>query len=151
MLVLFRVGIRGVFKTNREFWISASYVYSIFDFFCGIMLVHMFLIYADKYGHFECSINFWQLLCWHVFWGSSSIFAYSKKWIKESISNYMRGRIPNVDCGIWWSYLGPKQRLSVVQNVFRGPRRCERRRACRTPKHLNRRKHRWSEENSIGQ
>ena len=28
----------------------------------------------------------------------------------------MRGRIPNIDCG---SYLGPKQSLSVVQNVFR--------------------------------
>ena len=32
------------------------------------MLVLMFLIYADKYGHFECSVNFWQLLCLHVFW-----------------------------------------------------------------------------------
>ena len=31
----------------------------------------------------------------------------------------MRGRIPNVDCGIWWSYLGPKQRLSLIQNVYR--------------------------------
>ena len=30
----------------------------------------------------------------------------------------MRGRIPNVDCGIWSSYLGPQQRLSVVQNVL---------------------------------
>ncbi|UYV85188.1 hypothetical protein LAZ67_X004883 [Cordylochernes scorpioides] len=45
----------------------------------------------------------------------------------------MRGCIPNVDCGIRRSYLGPKQRLSVVQNVLRRPRRCERRRACRTP------------------
>ena len=45
--------------------------------------------------------------------------------------------VPNVDCGLWWSYLGPKQRLSVVQNVCRGPRRCERRIACRTPEHVS--------------
>ncbi|UYV78161.1 hypothetical protein LAZ67_16000324 [Cordylochernes scorpioides] len=36
----------------------------------------------------------------------------------------VRGCIPNVDCGIRRSYLGPKQRLSVVQNVLRRPRRC---------------------------
>ena len=29
-----------------------------FRFFCGVMLVLMFLIYADKYGHFECLVNF---------------------------------------------------------------------------------------------
>ena len=40
--------------------------------------------------------------------------------------------------------------LSVVQNVFRGPRRCERRRTCRTPELVNhRRKHWWSEENIL--
>ncbi|UYV66795.1 hypothetical protein LAZ67_4002873 [Cordylochernes scorpioides] len=48
----------------------------------------------------------------------------------------VRGCIPNVDCGIRRSYLGPKQRLSVVQNVLRRPRRCERRRVCRTPEHF---------------
>ncbi|UYV83458.1 hypothetical protein LAZ67_23001099 [Cordylochernes scorpioides] len=52
----------------------------------------------------------------------------------------VRGCIPNVDCGIRRSYLGPKQRLSVVQNVLRRPRRCERRRACRTPEHFNNRR-----------
>ncbi|UYV74896.1 hypothetical protein LAZ67_12001710 [Cordylochernes scorpioides] len=45
----------------------------------------------------------------------------------------VRGCIPNVDCGIRRSYLGPKQRLSVVQNVLRRPRRCERRRAYGRP------------------
>ncbi|UYV77389.1 hypothetical protein LAZ67_15000823 [Cordylochernes scorpioides] len=53
---------------------------------------------------------------------------------------YVRGCIPNVDCGIRRSYLGPKQRLSVVQNVLRRPRRCERQRACRTPEHFNNRR-----------
>ncbi|UYV78256.1 hypothetical protein LAZ67_16000691 [Cordylochernes scorpioides] len=38
------------------------------------------------------------------------------------------------------SCVGPKQRLSVVQNVLRRPRRCERRRACRTPEHFNNRR-----------
>ncbi|UYV69097.1 hypothetical protein LAZ67_6002414 [Cordylochernes scorpioides] len=52
----------------------------------------------------------------------------------------VRGCIPNVDCGIRRSYLGPNQRLSVVQNVLRRPRRCERRRACRTPEHFNNRR-----------
>ena len=29
-----------------------------FRFFCGVMLVLMSLTYADKFGHFECSVNF---------------------------------------------------------------------------------------------
>ena len=45
-------------------------------FFCGLMLILMFLINADKYGHFECSVNFGQLLLRFL-------------------------PIPNVDCGIW--------------------------------------------------
>ena len=74
--------------------------------------------------------------------GSSSIFAYSQKWIKESVLNFMWKPVLSArmhsECWlwhIWWSNLGPKQRLSVVQNFFRGPRRCERGRACRTPEH----------------
>ncbi|UYV72760.1 hypothetical protein LAZ67_10000554 [Cordylochernes scorpioides] len=43
------------------------------------------------------------------------------------------------------SYLGPKQRLSVVQNVLRRPRRCERRRACWTPEHFNNRRKKINE------
>ena len=96
-----------------------------FWFFCGVMLVLIFLIY--KYGHFECSVNFWQLFCLHSFWFVFD-FCLFQKMDQRICSKLMRGRIPNVDCGIWWSYLGPKQRLSVVQNVLRGPRKCERRR-----------------------
>ncbi|UYV68171.1 hypothetical protein LAZ67_5003240 [Cordylochernes scorpioides] len=36
--------------------------------------------------------------------------------------------------------LDRSKRLSVVQNVLRRPRRCERRRACRTPEHFNNRR-----------
>ena len=52
------------------------------------MLVLMSLNYADKLGHFECSVNFGSCFAWTCF-GSSSIFAYSKKWIKESVSNFV--------------------------------------------------------------
>ena len=31
---------------------------SDFRFFCGVMLVLTALTYADKFGHFECSVNF---------------------------------------------------------------------------------------------
>ena len=58
--------VRGLFKKYCEFWISAGYVYSIFDF-CGVMLILTSLTYADKFGHFECSVNFWQLFCSDVF------------------------------------------------------------------------------------
>ena len=34
--------------------------------------------------------------------------------------NEVRGRIPNIDCGVRWSHLGPKQRLTMVQNVLEG-------------------------------
>ena len=39
-----------------------------FWFFCGVMLVLISLTYADKFDHFECSVNFWQLFCSDVFW-----------------------------------------------------------------------------------
>ena len=32
--------------------------YIQFSIFCGVMLVLMSLTYADKFGHFECSVNF---------------------------------------------------------------------------------------------
>ena len=42
----------------------------IFDllFFCGVMSVLICLTYTDKFGHFECSVNFWQLFSLDVFW-----------------------------------------------------------------------------------
>ena len=39
-----------------------------FSIFCGVMLVLISLTYTDKFGHFECSVNFWQLFCLDVFW-----------------------------------------------------------------------------------
>ena len=90
-----------------------------------------------------------------TYFGSSSIFAYSKNESKILYQmlcekqNEVRGCIPYVDCCIRWRYLGPKQRLAVVQNVLRRLRRCERQITSWTPEHVNnRQKHWWSEENT---
>ncbi|CAH2086179.1 unnamed protein product [Euphydryas editha] len=81
--------------------------------------------------------------CLLVAFSSSSNFARSKKKISKNLyeilcekQNEVRGHISNVYCGIWYSYLGQKQRLSVVQNVLRGPRRCEQQRAWRKSEHV---------------
>ena len=113
------------------------------------MLLLMFLIYADKYGHFECSINFWQLLCLHVFWFVFDFCLFQKmdQWI--CIKFCMKNKIKWADA---FRMLTVAYSLSVLQNFFRGPIRCERRRACWTPEHVNNRRKHWrSEENSIGQ
>ena len=39
-----------------------------FRFFGGVMLVLISLIYAEKFDHFEWSVNCWQLFCLDVFW-----------------------------------------------------------------------------------
>ena len=39
-----------------------------FLIFWGVMLVLISFIYADKFGRFECSVNFWQLVYLDVFW-----------------------------------------------------------------------------------
>ena len=146
--------IRGVFKTYREFGISAGYVFD-FRFFCGVMLVLMFVISADKYGHFECSVNFWHLLTCTSF-GSSSIFAYSKKFIKESVSNFVwktkLSARTYTECWLWHMV-----KLTWTQATFIGGTKCiPRAEKMWTTKSVpdararnNRRKHSWSEENSI--
>ena len=40
-----QVNVRGLFKKYREFWISAGYVYSIFDFlwcYVGTRIPHLY-------------------------------------------------------------------------------------------------------------
>ena len=44
--------------TNFEF---LRVMYTRFSIFCSVMLVLIFIIYADKFCHFEYSVNFWQL------------------------------------------------------------------------------------------
>ena len=52
------------------------------------MLVLMSLTYAHKLGRLNVQLIFDSCFVWMCF-GSSSIFAYSKKWIKESVSNFV--------------------------------------------------------------
>ena len=87
-----------------------------FRFFCGIMLVLMFLIYADKYGRFEWSVNFWQLLCLHVFW---LVFDFKKKkkmdqriWIKLSARTHS-------ECWLWHMV-----KLPWTEGTFIGGTKC---------------------------
>ena len=77
--VQFIICIRGLFKKYREFWISAGYVIR-FSIFCGVMLVLIFFTYVDKFGYFERSVDFYSYFALTCF-GSSSIFAFSKKGI----------------------------------------------------------------------
>ena len=87
--------LRGLLKKYRKFWISAGYVYSIFDFF-GVMLVLISLTYADKFGHFECSVHFWQLFWLDVF-GSSSTFASSVSGTRKSHRGTRSGEYGDCD------------------------------------------------------
>ena len=56
--------------------------YIWFTIFCGVMLVLIYLTYADKFGRFERSVNFWQLFCLNLFWPvfdfSSSVLGTKK-------------------------------------------------------------------------
>ena len=116
-----------------------------FQFFCGVMLVLMFLIYADKYGHFECSVNFWQLFCLHEFWLVFDFCLFEKMDQRICIKFCVKNRIKCADAFRMLTVAYGE--ATLVQNVFRGPRR-----ASRTPEQVNHgRKHRSSEENSIGQ
>ena len=72
--VFVQLRIRGLFKKYREFWISAGYVYSIF---CDVILVLISLSYGDKFGHFQCSVNFWHLFYLNVFWLVFDFYLFS--------------------------------------------------------------------------
>ena len=134
--------IRGLFKKYRECWISSGYVFSSFEFFVALC----WYSYLSLMPTSSAILNV-QLICYSHFvltcFDSSSIFTFSTKWIKEYVLYFVwKTKLsawthPNVDCGIRWSYIGPKQRLSVAQNVLRRPRRYDRQRAYRTPEHVN--------------
>ena len=72
--------------------------YIRFSIFCAVMLILTSLTYADNFGHFECSVNFWRLFCLDVFWLVFD-FAHSKKWIKEFYQIFRVERsIRNMTC-----------------------------------------------------
>ena len=76
----------------------------------------MFLIYADKYGHFECSVNFWQLLCLHVFWLVFDFCLFQKmdQWICIKLSARTHS-----ECWLWHMV-----KLSWTEETFIGGTKC---------------------------
>ena len=80
--------IRGVLKKYRESWISAGYVYSIFDFFVTLCWYSCFLFMPISTAILNVQLIFDSCFACTCF-SSSSIFAYSKKWIRESVSNFV--------------------------------------------------------------
>ena len=73
----------------REFRISAGYVYSIFDFFVALCWYSCFSFLPTSTAILNVQLIFDSGFACTCF-GSSSIFAYSKKWIKESVSNFVQ-------------------------------------------------------------
>ena len=57
----------------------------------------MFLIYADKYGNFECSVNFWQLLFLHVFGLVFDFGLFQKMEQRIYIKFYVKNKIKCAD------------------------------------------------------
>ena len=80
--------LRGLFKKYREFLISAGYVYSISDFFVALCWYSCPSLMLTSSGILNVQLIFDSCFAWECF-GSSSIFAYSKKSIKESVSNFV--------------------------------------------------------------
>ena len=82
------IRVRGAFKKYREFWISASYIYSIFDFFVALCWYLCLLLMPTSTAILNVQLIFDSCLACTCF-GSSSIFAYSKNWMKKYLSNFV--------------------------------------------------------------
>ena len=61
------------------------------------MLVLMSLTYADKLGHFECSVHFWQLFCLDVFWLVFDFCLFQKMDQRISIKFCVKNKIKCAD------------------------------------------------------
>lgn len=70
---------------------------------------------------------------------TSSIFGYSKRWIKLGATIFVCKPKINSECWLWHmvKILGPQQILSVARNGYSWPRKCERPKACWTPEHID--------------
>ena len=142
--------IRGLFKKYHEFWITLSYVFSIF---CHVLLVLIFLTHVDKFDHFEWSVNFCHLFCLAVFW---LVFDF---WIKEYVSDFVwktkLSAWTHSECWLWHTVKLPWTKA----NVYRWYKMCsegredvnEGERAGRPSISTTEKKHWLSEENSFDQ
>ena len=82
--------IRGVFKkVSRSLnFHGLRIVFSIFDFFVALCWYSCFSFMPTSTAILNVQLIFDSCFACTCF-GSSSIFAYSKKWIKESVSNFV--------------------------------------------------------------
>lgn len=72
-----------------------------------VTYIRFSISFLDKFGHFKCSLNFWLCFACMCF-GSFSIFAYSKKGIKESYKILLldsKTKLTPVGHN-WWLILG---------------------------------------------
>ena len=77
-----------MFKKYREFWIFTGFVYSIFDYFVALCWYSKPLLMLTR----SVILNVLSISDSPFAWtraGSSSIFAFSKKWIKEVLLNFV--------------------------------------------------------------
>ena len=65
-----------------------------FRFFCGVMLILISLTLPTSLAilYVQLFIYMFSYFAWTCS-GSSSIFAYSKKWIKKSVPNFLGGTV----------------------------------------------------------
>ena len=68
--------LRGLFKKYREFWISAGYVYSIFDFLCRYVGTHPSLMPTTS-AILNVQLIFDSCFCLDVFWLVFDLYLFS--------------------------------------------------------------------------
>ena len=68
-----------------------------FPFLCGVILVLLSLTYAEKFSHFECSVNFWQLFYLDMFWLVFDFCLFQKMDQRICIKFSVKNRIKCVD------------------------------------------------------
>ena len=74
--------LRGLFKKYREFWISAGYVYSIFNYFVALCWYSFPSLIPTRSAILNVQLIFYSYFVWTCF-GSSSTFACFKKGSKH--------------------------------------------------------------------
>ena len=81
--------VRGVIKREPLFSNFVSYAGSIFTFFPVILAYCLLQMYVANINHFRLSACVGQIRRLVGFWLGSSIFYYSKEWIKEPVLSFV--------------------------------------------------------------
>lgn len=141
---------RPVQKVSRFEFPQATCIW-----FCCVMLVLMSLAFADEVSHIECLVNFWHIFCLDVFWYVFDFCLFQQRDQRICIKFCMKNKIKCADVLRMFSLVCGKTTLDQSK-VYRWykmcTKRCERQRAFQTHEYINnRRKHWWSQQNSIEQ